>query len=503
MKQKKLKVLMVTSEAVPFAKSGGLADVVSSLSKELDTLRIDVRIVMPRYYFINAEHWKLQRLESPLGIPLGFHEEWCGVLEGKLPESDVPVYFLEHNAYFGRDGIYTPKSGGGDYPDNIDRFTLLSRGAFQVCKMLNWFPNVMHAHDWPSALVPVYLYSWEWYGEFADTAGVFTIHNIGYQGVFPKDTITTTQLTWEHFYGSGFEFYDQLNLMKAGIHNSDIITTVSPTYAQEIQSPEYGHQMDGLLRRRSQDLFGILNGIDYSVWDPSKDKSISVNFDSDSLEKKAKLKEDFQKELGLEVNAEKPLIGIVSRLADQKGFGELCGPGYGSLYSICNDMDIQFVILGLGESWVEKELQTLSDKLANLKVILDFNEHLAHSIIGASDFFLIPSRYEPCGLTQMYALRYGSLPIVRHTGGLADTVENLDESTGEGDGFVFKDLTPQAIYNTIGWAVHTWYNSRDLIEKMRKRGMARRFSWKKSAKEYADVYQWAIDRRKGDYYRTW
>ena len=415
-----------------------------------------------------------------------------------IQKRDVPVYFLDHDGFFGRDGIYGDDATS-PYPDNLKRFTLLSRGAFQLCKKLDWYPDVMHAHDWPTSLVPVYLNSWEKDSQFRETAGVLTIHNLGYQGLFPKNDIYATQLPWEDFHGRGFEFYDKINLLQAGIKNADLITTVSPTYAAEIQTPEYGDLLDGVLRDRKGDLFGVLNGIDYDEWNPEADPHLPYHFSEKNLKGKGAVKEELLRECGLEVRQDIPLIGMVTRLADQKGIGDLCGPTHGCLYSMCRDFDINVVILGTGEQWCEEELRRLEQSLSNLKVFLRFNERMAHMIEAGSDFFLMPSRYEPCGLNQMYSLRYGTLPIVRRTGGLADTVENLDEKSGSGTGFVFENLNPRSIYDTVGWAVWTWYNRRDLITGMRKRGMSLRFSWEESARRYTELYRWARDRRRGDF----
>lgn len=495
------KILMVTSEAVPFAKSGGLADMVSALAVQLRREGNDVRMVMPRYYDIDRSGLTLRK--EPLGIPLGFEEEWVGVYEAVLPHSDVPVYFLDHEGLYGRKGIYGPTNSEA-FPDNARRYTLLSRGAFQLCRYLQWIPDVMHAHDWPTALVPVYLYTWEKDTEFAGTASVITIHNIGYQGWFPKEDIHHTQLSWEEFHITGLEYHDSLNLLKAGIQNADIVTTVSPTYAREIQTPEYGEGLDPLLRHRSGDLFGIINGMDYDDWNPETDPFIKPdNFTSRKIAPKKKVKAALQKEAGLEVDPEKPLIGIVSRLVEQKGFGDLCGPSYGCLFSICWDMDVQFVILGTGETWCENELKALDANLPNLKAYIEFSNAMAHKIEAASDFFLMPSKYEPCGLNQLYSLRYGSLPIVRRTGGLADTVENYNQETGEGTGFVFDDLNPGSIYNVVGWAVWAWNHKPEHIKAMRKRAMEKRFSWEKSAGDYEEMYQWARDRREGRFPRSW
>ena len=495
-----LKILMITSEVVPFAKAGGLGDMVAALSAELFRQGHDVRIVLPRYYSVDIG--RLQRFGDTLGVSLGLEEEWCAVYASRLPDTEVPVYFLDHQELFGRDGIYGTKAEP-DFHDNVRRFALLSRGAFQLCRAHDWFPDVMHAHDWPAAIVPVCLYAREQEGPFADTGSVLTIHNLGHQGIFPKEDFEHLPLAPELYRSAGFESRDGLNLLQAGIHNADILTTVSQTYAEEIQTPEFGCGLDRLLRHRAPDLFGVLNGMDYQVWNPETDLHIPANYSHEDLAGKALNKAALQEAMGLEVDPEKPIFAMVSRLVDQKGFGELCGPTHGSLYSICKDLDLQFVILGTGEEWCEEELAVLDEKLPNLSVALEFNDSLAHLIEAGADFFLMPSQYEPCGLSQMYSLRYGTLPIVRRTGGLADTVENYNEETGEGTGFVFDLFTPSAVANTVGWALWAWFNKREHILAMQKRAMQQRFPWEQSAERYAELYQWAIDRRLGRQPRTW
>jgi len=277
---------------------------------------------------------------------------------------------------------------------------------------------------------------------------------------------------------------------------------VSPTYAAEIQTAEHGAGLDGLLRQRADDLLGVLNGIDYDVWNPESDTRIAATFSDQDLSGKALCKAALQREMGLVEDPEVPVIGMVSRLVEQKGLGALVGPTYGSLYDICSDLAVQVVILGTGDGWCMRELRSLAARLPNLAVRLTFDDAMAHRIEAGSDLFLMPSVYEPCGLNQLYSLRYGALPIVRRTGGLADTVQSLDETTGQGTGFVFDQLTPRAVYDTVGWAVWTWYNRRDLIGVMRRRAMQQRFSWDDSARRYAELYQWAVERRTGTSPRT-
>ena len=484
-----MKILLISSEATPFAKSGGLADAVSALARALRRTGADVRLVLPRYYSIDKAG--LQAMPGPMGVPVDHREEWAAVWESSLPGSDIPVYFIEHEGFFGREGIYGSKSET-DYADNPQRFAFFSRAAFQLCRKLAWFPDILHSHDWPGALVPVYLRHLEARAEFASTVSILTIHNLGYQGVYPKENFGFFGLPWELFHGAGFEFHDSINLLKAGISTADRLTTVSPTYSREIQTSEQGCSLDGLLRARSASLVGILNGVDLDEWNPETDTLLPARYSVSDLRGKAACKEAIQREMGLVVDSSVPLFGMVTRLTDQKGVSELFGPTYGSAFSLCNDMDLQFVVLGSGEAWCEAELQSLSLRLPNFRARIGYSEKLAHLIEAGADFFLMPSRYEPCGLNQMYSLRYGTLPIVRRTGGLADTVSNYDQDTGNGTGFMFDQLSPRSIYDTAGWAVWAWYNRKEHIDAMRIRGMNKIFSWDKAAVEYLALYEDAL-----------
>jgi len=492
-----LKILMISSEAVPFAKSGGLGDAVSALAISLARLGHDVRLILPRYYFI--QKGSLAFLEGPMGVALGDSEAWTGLYESTLPGTDIRVYFLDYEHYFGRAGVYGISSQQ-EYPDNPERFALLSRAAFQLCRRLSWFPDVMHAHDWPSALVPVYLSTIERQGDFLSTASVLTIHNLGYQGIYSKDHFPSFGLEWSHFHGAGFEFHDSVNLLKAGISTADCISTVSPTYSREIQTPSFGVGLDGLLRHRSRDLVGILNGVDTDVWNPETDMLIPATYSVDDMAGKALCKKKLQETFGLPQNPDIPLIGMVARLTEQKGIGEMFGKGYGAVPRICADMDVQFAVVGAGDAWCEEEIKALSSRLSSFKARIGYDESLAHLVEAGSDFYMMPSLYEPCGLNQMYSLRYGTLPIVHRTGGLADTVENYVQDTGDGTGFMFDDLTPRALYNTVGWAVWAYYNKPDHIELMRMKAMTRKFSWEKSAAEYTALYGRAMAVRRSRFF---
>lgn len=486
-----MKILMVSAEAVPFAKTGGLADAVSALAGNLSKQGHDVRIVMPRYYKIDRK--KLLKLEEPLGVPVGNGQEWTAVYTTILPGFEkVNVYFLDHELCFGRDGVYGTKVEP-DFYDNPYRFSLLCHGALQVCNKLGWFPDIVHAHDWSAGLAPVLVkHVCRSQENFKNTASVFTIHNMGYQGVYAKEKFSDLGIDWSLYYGAGFERNGDINFLQAGISSSDMVTTVSPTYAKEIQTVEGGFGLDGLLRVRSDVVKGIVNGVDTEIWSPENDKLIPKNFSSKDLEGKKVCKKVLQEKFGLEVDENIPIVGMIGRLVSQKGIGELFGPGYGCLYNICSTMKVQVVLLGSGERWCEEEINNLQSKLPNFRAKIGYNEELSHLIEAGSDFFLMPSQYEPCGLNQMYSELYGTLPIVRRTGGLADTVENYNEATGNGTGFMFDNLTPGAIYDTVGWAVYSYYNQKEHITKMQKCAMEKDFTWANSCKQYEKVYKEAL-----------
>ena len=487
-----MKILMVTAEAVPFAKTGGLADMVSALAIQLTKMGHDVKIVLPRYYKIDRK--KLTLIPGAMAVAAGQTEAWTAVYTTTMPGcEELPVYFIDHEQAYGRDGVYGV-AGETDFHDNPYRFSLLAHAAFQLCRKLGWYPDIMHCHDWSTGLVPVLLKNVCRFCGFEKTASVLTIHNQGYQGQYSKDSFPALGIDWGLYYGAGFEHQGGINFLQAGVSCADMITTVSPTYAKEIQTSEGGFGMDGLLRVRSDVIKGILNGADLRQWNPVTDKKIPFNYSSKDFSGKAKCKTELQKKMGLEVNPDIPLIGIVTRLVDQKGIAEVFAPTYGSIYNICTSMNVQFAILGSGESWCENEIRTLQSKLPNMRAFIGYDDALSHLIEAGSDFFLMPSKYEPCGLNQIYSMLYGTLPIVRKTGGLADTVENYNQETGEGTGFVFENLTPSAVYNTVGWAVWTYYNKKDHLRKMQLAGMNKTFGWDEAADKYLEVYREALAR---------
>jgi starch synthase len=487
-----VKILQCASEVHPFVKTGGLADVVGALSVELARRGHDVRVVLPFHGSIARHKWPIRRVIESMGVPVGYGEQWCSVHETQLPGTSTPVFLIEHEQYFGRSALY--QWDGEDYDDNAERFAFFSRACCQLAKALHWSPDVIHAHDWQTALIPVYLKTWEAdHPRLWSTASVQSIHNLGYQGVFSKDQIHHTQLGWEHFHTGSLEFYDQINFLKAGILFADKVSTVSPTYAHEVQTPEHGWALDGVLRARSPDLVGILNGCEYGEWDPSTDHRLPVKFDVDQLAGKKVCKEHLQRAFGLPVRPEVPIVGLVTRLAYQKGVDVLAA----AIPSMMH-FDMQLVVLGSGEVWAHFFYGGLPTTYpGKVGSYIGYDETRAHLVMAGSDFLLVPSRYEPCGLTQLQALRYGTLPIVRSTGGLNDTVDQYDETTGAGDGFLFHDLEAHAIANTVGWGVSTYFDRPHHLATMKDRAMRKRFLWSTAADQYEHLFRWAIERKRG------
>jgi starch synthase len=477
-------VLFVASECAQFVKAGGLGDVVGSLPVALRALGHDVRIVIPRYDAIASEG--LTRHADPVAVPLGRGEAWSAVLETVLPGSDVPVYLLDHERLFGRGYLYDPP--GGYAADNLVRYAYLCRGALRLCMHLGWIPDVFHVHDWPTALVPVYLNTVEAHGPLARAATVLTIHNLAHQAKFPAVDLPATHVPWSEFRADGLEDFGAVNPLKGGLYHATKLTTVSPRYAQEIRTREGGAGLDRVTRFRGADLVGILNGIDEQVWNPGADPAIAAPFDVDDPSGKAACKRALQREMGLAEHPDVPLIGVVSRLSEQKGTDVVLA----ALTRIL-DLDVQVVILGSGDRAAEAYLLMRSHHGGDrLRAWIGFSERLAHRIEAGADFFLMPSRFEPCGLNQMYSQRYGTLPIVRATGGLDDTVENYDAATGSGTGFKLWDLNVDSLVATVHWAVETYRERPDHFRTMQGRAMRKRFGWDLAAKRYAEVYDWAV-----------
>jgi starch synthase len=484
-----LKVLFVASEVAPFRKTGGLADVAGALPKALRRRGVDVRVVMPLYQGFD---WNpLERLDGSITVPMWWGSARGAVRMGRLPGSTVPIYFLEHHRYFDRPYLYGPP--GDSYSDNLERFTFLSRGALELCKALGFMPDVIHAHDWQTALVPVFLDTVEWLQPIAAAASVFTIHNLSYQGNFEPGAMFITGLGWEHLHPGEFEHFGDMNLMKAAVHHSTIVSTVSPNYAREIQTSDHGFGLDGVLASRGADLRGILNGIDSDEWDPSRDPHIAAHYSADDLSGKEVCKAALQREMGLAAAPRVPIIAAIGRLTSQKGFDVLAR----ALERILG-WDLQLVLLGAGDADAEHYFSSVATHRGEkFRCYIGYNDGLAHRIEAGSDFLIMPSRFEPCGLNQMYSLCYGTLPIVRETGGLRDTVATYDEHSGDGTGFMFRDLHPESVANTVGWAVSTYYDRDVHIQGMRRRGMQIDFSWDHAAAEYEQLYLDAYRKRSG------
>ena len=472
------RILFIASECTPLAQSGGLGDVVAGLSKALVNRGHEVRIVMPLYGFLDRARFGITFIRSCC-VHFGNGEEiWVGLHESKL-DGVVPIWFIDYGRYFNRSTMY------GD-PDDGYRFGVLSKAALQACKDTGFIPEVVHLHDWMSAMAAVFLKTWDRVlSPLSNTASVLTIHNIGYQGKFDRSVLSFYGLGSEYLTPDRMEDWGGINLLKAGIQYADAVTTVSPSYAREIREPVGGMGLAPYLNNRAEHVFGILNGVDTSLWNPETDKYLPARYSRKNMAGKAACKRALQEHFGLTVDPKIPIFGIVSRFAPQKGFDLLRG----ALPQAVRDMVMQVVVLGTGDPFVENFFRWLSSaNWGRVNAHIGFSPELAHLIEGGSDFFLMPSLYEPCGLNQMYSSHYGALPVVRATGGLDDTVENYDEAAGRGTGFKFWEISDRALYYTIGWAVSTWYDRPHHYRAMQQAGMARDFSWEASAKEYESVY---------------
>jgi len=434
----------------------------------------------------------MKRHPAPLAVPLGGFEAWCAVFETTLPGTSVPVYLLDHVGLFGRDYFYAGP-GGISPADNVARFAFLSRGALQLCHHLGWFPDVLHAHDWPTALVPVYRNTLEppaRDGPFARTASVFTVHNLAHQGVSRREDFMATGLAPEWLREDGLLHDGKLNLMKGGLYHATMLTTVSPRYAREIRTSDGGAGLHRVLRFRGADLVGILNGIDDERWDPSEDRCLAARFSAEDMSGKALCKAALQREMRLAPRSDVPLLGIVTRLTFQKG-SDIVARALDRILAL----DTQVVMLGAGDADLEEFFRVRS-LLGGGRfcMTLGYDDALSHRIESGADLFLMPSRFEPCGLNQMYSQRYGTLPVVRATGGLDDTVEQCDEATAEGTGFKLWDLSPESLVDTVRWAVRVYREKPALFRTMQRRAMKKQFGWPKAARAYAEVYDWALER---------
>lgn len=482
-----VKILFVSSEVAPFAKTGGLADVAGALPKALQKLGHDVRIVMPAYRGI-VQRFPFVATGLTLQVPIGGFPEPAELLRGEM--AGIPVYLLDHHDYFNRDGLYG--SSAGDYPDNAERFGFFCRAALELCKSLDFAPDVIHGNDWQCGLLPVFLHTlYDHDPFFAATGTLFTIHNLGYQGCFPTDLLQILGLPPHLNQMESLEFYGSLSLLKGGVLFSDVVTTVSDTYCREIQTPEYGCGFDGILRARHNRLFGVLNGLDPDDWDP---RTLSRHpFSACDLSGKAASKRALQQELGLEVQAEIPLLVMVSRLDRQKGF-ELIEESWEELMVL----PVQFALLGSGNPELEERfaLRAQSNR-GRFALVTAFNEELSRRFYAAGDLFLMPSLYEPCGLSQLIALRYGTLPVVRHTGGLADTIVDPGLNPEHANGFSFVPYTPVAFLDCLTRAL-SCFSVREEWQRMMAYAMDQEFTWQVASHRYLELYRLAQEVNRGN-----
>ena len=494
-----LRILIAASEVVGFAKTGGLADVTGSLPRALAGRGHQVAVVMPYYRAVRFGKNPPDRTGTVIPVPLGNRVLACRLYRGTLPASDVPVYFIDAPDYFDRDdtfqgkGLYQQSMPGGykaDYPDNAERFVFFSRAVLELIPALGFTPDIVHSNDWQTGLVSAYLAE-----VFRPRAGyghmksVFTIHNIAYQGMFGADVMRLTGLPGYLFNHNQFEFHGQFNFLKAGVVFADAVNTVSPTYAREVTTAEYGCGLEGLLTQNKAKLSGIVNGVDYGVWDPAFDPFVPAPFDVETVfDKKPVNKAELQRRFDLPQNPTAPVLGMVARLVSQKGIDLVTSAAKGLL-----DLGCQLVFLGDGDPEYHTGLEQLRAAYpTQVGVYLGFNEPLAHLVEAGSDLFLMPSRYEPSGLNQLYSLKYGTPPVVRATGGLADTIVNATEeniAAGIATGFAFDDYTANALYETVRWALLLYRTRPDDFKKVVRHAMRQDWSWYRSAAEYEALYR--------------
>ncbi|MEJ5257925.1 MAG: glycogen/starch synthase [Fervidobacterium sp.] len=477
-----MRIAMVSYEVYPFAKVGGLADVVGALPKYLERQGVTVDIYMPYHKKVDENAAKfgytIEKLSEGIELPVLSTTEKFDIYKTKLPGTkDVNVFLIANEYYFSADEVYAG-------PDLAEQAIFFSNAVLEAVKKLNFTYDVVHVNDWQTALIPVYMKTVYRNDDLISrAASMITIHNLGYQGIYEPSYMRFAGLPDYLFNIDGLEFYGKMNFLKGGIIFSDIINTVSPTYAREIQTKEYGEKLDGVLRMRSSDLYGILNGIDYEEYNPATDKRIYVNYDLNTIEKKKENKRMLQKELGLP-ERDVPVIGMINRLVVQKGLDIMA-----EIMDYVSLLDIQFVLLGTGDEEYEEMFKKLGEKYPDkYSINLKFDVVLAQKIYAGSDMFLMPSRYEPCGLGQMYSLRYGTIPIVRYTGGLADTVKEYDPITKEGTGFGFEGFDPAHLFEAIAKAVY-FYNDKEHWGTLIRNAMSTDLTWDSSAKEYVKLYQ--------------
>ena len=490
----KLNIAYVASEAMPYSKTGGLADVAGALPQQLADLKHRVALFSPLYRTVKIDRHDIFRVGrfTDLSVWVGGREWRFNLLQRDIAKNNkLETYFIQCDELFDRESLYVDPATGKDYADNHIRFAFFARAVLLALERLDFKPDIINANDWQSALIPAYLKTAERdHPFFKNTKTVLTIHNVAYQGLFEADTFADLGINKSYYYPtSPFEFWGEVNFLKAGIVFADAINTVSETYAKEIQSSnEFGYGLEGVLHDRRAALYGIVNGVDYDTWSPANDKLIAKSYDQDSVADKATNKLELLKLAGLGENRfEKPLIGVISRLADQKGF-DLIEEVADELF----DLDFTFVLLGTGQEKYHELFEGLAAKYPErISVNFKFDERLAHLIEAGSDMFLMPSRFEPCGLNQLYSLRYGTVPIARKTGGLADTIVDYRQAKAKATGFLFEEYTGEALLSAVSQALALFEKKKSWLSLM-KRGMKQDFSWKKSAKRYVEVYEKAL-----------
>lgn len=477
-----MKILLAASEVAPFAKTGGLADVAGSLPKALKNLGHDIRVVMPCYKQIGSRDYL-----TDLPVPMDGHLETAIIRYANISfgDEEIPVYLVDNYRYFYRDRMY-------GYADEFQRFHFFTKAVLAMLPYLGFKPDVIHCNDWHTALIPLFLkvkFAEEPF--YQNLATVFTIHNLQYQGRFPKNVLKSLALDESFFTPEELEFYGEVNFMKAGILYADLLNTVSNKYAMEIQTPEMGEGLDGLLRKRGLDLYGILNGLDYEEFDPGTDKRIYERYDVHSVEKKRENKYRLQKELGLAMG-DIPMVSIITRLVSQKGLDLVS--------AVIDDimrLGVQLVLLGTGEDYYEKLFAEVKLRYpTQTSINLGFDPVLAQKIYAGSDIFLMPSRFEPCGLGQLISLRYGTIPVVRRTGGLWDTIKDYDTETGYGNGFTFEEYLPEKLLNALSRAVDLYRSNPEAWNRLIRVAMSMDFSWNRSAIKYLELYEKAINKRR-------
>lgn len=475
-----MKVLFATSECAPFIKTGGLADVVGALPAELKSQGCETRVILPRYSAIAQKYKEEMRYISNIYIKMGWRSQYCGVFE--LLKDGVIYYFVDNEFYFDTEKIYS------DMSVDIEKFIFFDKAVLELLRVLDFWPDVIHCNDWQTGLVPVLLDAhYKCDEKYKNIKTVMTIHNLKFQGIYDIRTVMDiSELDDSYFTSEGLEFYGGANLLKGGIVYADYVTTVSKTYSREIMTDFFGEKLNGLLSVKADKVTGIINGIDYTDWNSQKDEYIEENYDARNFVSRKKInKISLQKEFSLEENPDKFLVGMVTRLTGQKGLDLLeC-----VMDDIVKDGDIQLIILGTGEEQFENMLRHFEDKYkGTVASLIMFNNSVSHKIYASCDAFLMPSLFEPCGLSQMISMRYGTLPIVRETGGLRDSVEPYNEYENTGTGFSFTNYNAHEMLDVVNYAKQTWYNNRKNWNAMVKRAMKTDFSWKNSAKEYIDVY---------------